>query len=263
MLPLAAAYVAAATLWAQPGKMEFDVASVKASTALGGATFGVGNGGASERNVTLKTLIAFAYKLQEFQVLGGPSWVGSDRFDIEARTAARGASPDQLRLMLQSLFAVRFQLKLHSETREEPIYALVVGKDGQKIKPSADQLSPEANGPAPEGAGPNRGGMRLGMGSLIGNAVELPFFVNMLSQRLDRLVVDRTNLTGRFDIRLQWTPEFDENALGPGGDPLPSAQTFGPSLFAAIEEQLGLKLEKAKGPVPVFVVDHAERPSEN
>jgi uncharacterized protein (TIGR03435 family) len=243
--------------------VQFDVASIKPTKANGGTTFGVGNGGGGGRNVTLKTLIGLAWRLQEFQISGGPAWVGSDRFDIEAKAEDRNADPDQLRLMLQSLLADRFQLKYHRETKESSVYALVVGKDGLKMKPSADQITPEVNGPAPRGAGPNHGAIRIGAGSLIGNAVTLPLFIRFLSQRLDRTIVDKTNLTGRFDIRLQWTPSAGENPLSPGGDALPPADSSGPSIFSAIQEQLGLKLESARGPVEMFVIDQVAKPSEN
>jgi uncharacterized protein (TIGR03435 family) len=243
--------------------VQFDVASIEPDKQNRGTTFGVGNGGASERNVTLKTMIALAWRLQEFQISGGPAWVGSNRFDIEAKAADRNSDPDQLRLMLQSLMADRFQLKFHRETKESSVYALVVGKDGLKMKPSADRITPEVNGPAPPGAGPNHGAIRVGAGSLIGNAVTLPLFTRFLSQKLDRAIVDRTNLTGRFDIRLQWTPSAGEQLLDPGGNPLPPTDSSGPSIFSAIQEQLGLKLESARGPVEMFVIDQVAKPSEN
>jgi uncharacterized protein (TIGR03435 family) len=244
---------------------EFEVASIKPSKPGTRTTFGVGNGGASEANVSLKALMAFAYRLQEYQILGGPSWVGSDRFDIEARAADRKADPDQLRLMLQSLFADRFKLALHRETKPSNVFALVVAKNGPKIKLSTDQFSPDANGPSPPGSGPGHGVIRMTFGNIIGNAVSISHFVSLLSQRLDRPVVDKTSLTGRFDIRLRWTPDVGENPLSPSGDPLPQAPTdpSAPSIFAAIQEQLGLKLEAAKGRVEFLVIDHVERPSEN
>ena len=242
--------------------VQFDVASIKPSKA--GATMaGVGNGGASERNVTVKMLIALAWRLQEFQISGGPGWMGSDRFDVEATAEDRNTDPDQLRLMLQSLLADRFQLKFHRETKESPVYALVVGKDRLKMKLSADQTSPEVNGPSPRGAGPNHGAIRIGAGSLIGNAVTIPLFTRFLSQKLDRAIIDRTNLAGRFDIQLQWTPGAGEQMLDPGGHALPPADSSGPSVFSTIQEQLGLKLESTRAPVEEFVIDRVAKPSEN
>ena len=243
----------------------FDVASIKSNKANNLAVlFGVGAGRGGGKNVTLKILIGLAYRLQQFQISGGPSWVSSDRFDVEGKTENRKADPDQLRLMLQSLLEDRFKLKLHRETKEASVYALVVGKDGSKIKLSSDQTSPDVNGPAPPGAGPNHGAINIGAGSLIGNAVTMALFTRFLSQRLDRSIIDKTNLTGRFDIQLQWTPGLGENPVSPAGYPLPPpADSSGLSIFTAIQEQLGLRLESTKGPVEVFVIDHVEQPSEN
>jgi uncharacterized protein (TIGR03435 family) len=252
--------------WAQtPSRPEFEVASIKINKIGGGTTFGAGNGGSGGRNVTLKALMAFAYRIQAYQILGGPSWVSSDRFDIEARAADRNSDPDQLRLMLQSLFEDRFQLRIHREMQLSNVYALVVGKKGSRLKSSLDQISPDVNGPSAPGAGPNRGVIRMVAGSMTGNAVPLSHVTSLLSNRLDRIVIDKTNLTGRFDLQLQWTPDIEENPLSPGGDPIPSAPAdpSRPSNFVAIQEQLGLKLEPQKAPIEVLIIDHVERPSEN
>jgi uncharacterized protein (TIGR03435 family) len=103
--------------------------------------------------------------------------------------------------------------------------------------------------------------MRIGRGSLVGNAVMLSLFTRLLSQRLDRTVVDKTNLDGRFDIQLYWTPDVGEVALDPGRNSLPPVNSSGPSIFAAIQEQLGLILETTKGPVDLIIIDHVEQPS--
>ena len=253
----------AATQSQTPTRPEFDVATIRPVKTLGGVSMGAGDGGASEHNVTLKNLMTVAYRIQDFQISGGPGWAGSDRFDVEAKAANPKAGPDQVRLMLQSLLEDRFELKLHRETKESSIYALAVDKGGLKMKLSADQTSATVNGPSPEGT-LNRGNIRIGNGSLIGNAVTMPLFVRMLSQRLDRTVVDMTNLTGRFDLRLQWTPDVGETPFSPGGDLLPpAADSSSPSIFAAIQEQLGLKLESQKGPVEMLVIDSVEKPSAN
>jgi uncharacterized protein (TIGR03435 family) len=241
----------------------FEVASIKPSKTNSGVTARVGNGQGGGRNVTLKMLVAAAYRVQEFQIVGGPGWIGSDRFDVEGKAENPRADPDQLRLMLQSLLEDRFQLKLHRENKEAPIYALVVAKDGPKINLAPDQTSPPVNGPAQQGAGPNRGAMRIGGGTLVGNAVTLSLFTRLLSQRLDRTVVDKTNLEGRFDIRLNWTPDVGEVVLDPGGNPLPPADATGPSIFTAIQEQLGLRLESIRGPVDLIIIDGVEKLSAN
>jgi uncharacterized protein (TIGR03435 family) len=248
---------------------EFAVTSVKPNRTGCCTSGGVGNGRGGGNNVTLKELMGFAYRLQQFQISGGPRWIDSDRFDIEGKSEDPKADFDQLRLMLRSLFEDRFKLKVHRETKESPAYSLVVGKDGPKIKLSRDQSSENVDGPAPPGAGPNHGAIRIGVGNLVGNAVTLSWFATMLSPRLDRLIIDHTSLAGRFDIRLQWTPSAAENLfLVPteiidmnGATVRPDAS--GPSIFSAIQEQLGLKLESAKAPVEVLVIDHVEKPSEN
>ena len=241
----------------------FEVASIKPSKTNSAVTAGVGHGQGGGRNITVKMLIALAYRVREFQIAGGPGWIGSDRFDVEGKAEDPRADPDQLRLMLQSLLEDRFQLKLHRQNKEAPIFALVVSKDGPKITLVPDQTSPTVNGPAQPEAGPNRGAMRIGRGSLVGNAVTLSLFAQLLSQRLDRTVVDKTHLDGRFDIQLHWTPDVGEAALDPGGNPLPPADSAGPSIFTAIQDQLGLKLESTKGPVDLVIIDHVEKPSAN
>jgi uncharacterized protein (TIGR03435 family) len=258
----------------QTARPEFAVASVKPNHTGCCTTYGAGNGGSGGKDVTLKMLIAFAYHLQQFQISGGPRWIGSDRFDVEGKAENSKADPEELRLMLQSLFEDRFKMKVHRETKLSPVYALVVGKGGPKIKLSRDQNSQDVNGPAPPGAGPNHGAIRIGVGNLVGNAVPLSWFATMLSQRMDRLIIDKTNLAGRFDIRLQWVPTPGENPFDQGGNRLPASiidmsgttvtlDSSGPSIFSAIQEQLGLKLESAKAPVDVLVIDHVEKPSEN
>ena len=248
---------------------EFAVTSVKPNHTGCCTSGGVGNGGGGGKNVTLKELIGFTYRIQQFQISGGPRWIGSDRYDIEGKAEDPKADFDQLRLMLQTLFEERFKLKVHRETKESPVYALVAGKGGPRIKLSSDQVSQDVNGPAPAGAGPNRGAIRIGVGNLVGNAVTISWFASMLSSRLDRLIMDKTNLSGRFDIRLKWTPSPGESLFGVPAEIIDMngvtvrLDPSGPSIFSAIQEQLGLKLESAKAPVDLLVIDRVERPSEN
>lgn len=236
----------------QPGepRPHFDAASIRPDAAYGGST--------------LKGLIAGAYQIQEFQISGGPGWAGSDRFDVNAKPDFPTISPDRRRLMMQSLLQDRFNLQLRREVKQASVYVLTVDKSGPKMKRSADQTSPSVDGPAPEGAGPNRGAVRIGLGSLIGNAAPMPLFVRLLSQRLGHIVIDQTNLTGRFDFQAQWTPDVGETPFSPSDIPLPApADNTATSVFTAIKEQLGLKLESAKIPVDFFIIDHAEKPSPN
>ncbi len=244
---------------------EFAVASVKRNNANCCVGYGLGDGKLHGNDVTLKTLIAWAYQVQQFQILGGSSWMAADRFDVEAKTDDQKADYAHLRLMLQSLLEDRFKVRLHRDTKELPIYSLVVAKGGPKIRLSPDQTAPDVNGPPPTGAGPNRGGLQAGAGMLIGNAIPLPQFATILSRTaLDRLAIDKTNLAGRFDFQLHWAPDTREPPIDPGGTtPSPASPSDYPSIFTAIQEQLGLKLESSRGPVEVLVIDHAERPGEN
>jgi uncharacterized protein (TIGR03435 family) len=142
--------------------------------------------------------------------------------------------------------ADRFQLKLHRETKDEPVYALVVGKSGTKLQQSSGN---EASGFR---------GLRIGRGQFTGSVATLEMLTTALANQVGRPVLDRTGLNGSFNFKLEWIPD-----AAPGGDaPSPSDST-GPSLFTALQEQLGLKLESARGPVEILVIDHVERPGEN
>jgi uncharacterized protein (TIGR03435 family) len=173
--------------------------------------------------------------------------------------------------MLQSLLIERCKLAVNHENKELPVYALVVAKGGVKMKKS-DFVPPDKpmSGPPPMGKnGTPTGGMirMTGRGSVESTGVEIPILVNVLSRSAGRMVIDKTGLTGRWDFKLTWTPEIPEG-LGPGGPGGPGGgspppEAAGPSLFTAIQEQLGLKLEPEKAPVDVLVIQHVEKPSEN
>jgi uncharacterized protein (TIGR03435 family) len=222
--------------FSQP-RLEFDVAAIKRSdpSHVGAQTYFAPGGKFVALTAPLKSLVCFAYRLREHQVAGGPAWFESEPFDVTAK-ADEHASYDQLRTMVQSLLADRFQLKFHRETKEQPIYALVVAKNGPKFQ---------------EVKAAGRGVGIGGQGRLNANGADMATFASALSGKLGRSVVDRTGLKGFYDFLLTWTPDEAQ------------ADTPGPSLFTAIQEQLGLKLESTKGPVEVLVVDRAERPSEN
>ncbi len=256
--------------------LTFEVASIKPSS---GDEHRVGiqmlpGGGLRVSGANLKFLLTFAYDVREFQITGGPGWINSDRYDILAKVASTGSdSPpadpekmtdammktarEQMQQRLQALFADRFQLTIHRETKEQQIYALVVGKNGPKLQASDTK----------DGAGPRR--MMMGRGQINGQGVELQMLTNQLSNQLGRPVLDRTGLTGHFDIKLEWTPDPGQSATSLGGAPPPGVEAppppnpNGPSIFTAIQEQLGLRLESQKGPVEMIVIDRMEKPSEN
>ncbi len=227
-------------------------------------------------NATLKFVLEFAYHMKDSQVSGLPGWAGSEHYDIDAKQddSAVGAQPklirdeegQQLRLMLQSMLADRFKLALHHETKDLPLYALVVAKNGPKLHESPQ--APEDAAPAgpPTSNGPSsRGNIRMtGRGELVLDTMGLDMFAEALSQQLGRLVVNKTGLTGKYDFTLKWTPDEGQGPMGgPAGDGAPPPDASGPSIFTALEEQIGLKLDSQKGPTDTIVIEHVERPSGN
>lgn len=203
-------------------------------------------------NLALRDLIQFAYAVPDSQILGGPTWLDSIMFDIDAKSdptvdaQLRALPTEQARhqkqLMVQALLVDRFQLKVHQETRQLPVYALVIAKDGPKFKPS------QINGTTID-----TGRARL---HIAGSDETMSIFARELAQVLGRVVVNQTGLSGRFDLTLRWTPD-DAAASASSSPDIP------PDIFTAIQEQLGLKLESTKGPVPVLVIDSIEKPSPN
>ena len=227
----------------------YDVVSVKPHKDIDGSMWWrSAPDGMSASGIHLENLIMSAYGLiVSDQIVGLPGWADSATFDIQAKMgddtfAALQKLPRKERyhqqdLMLQSLLADRFQLKIHHETRQLPVYDLVIAKDGLKMQP------------APAG---EHGSWSTDNGRFNGKAVPLDSFVFSLSNEVGRLVVNKTGLTGNYTIALKWTP-FDQQGQADSG----------PSIFAALEQQLGLKLVSAKGPVDTIVVDHVEKPSPN
>jgi uncharacterized protein (TIGR03435 family) len=229
--------------------------------------------GYSSSNVSLKMLVQSAYGIREDLISGAPSWADSARFDIDAKVAGpdvdalQKLSPEQRRLLLQPLLADRFKLKIHTETKQLPVYEIVLAKGGSKLK-EATAGDTYANGiKGPDGVG--RGGMmRFGPGQLTAQAVPMTSLTNMLSQQLHRTVLDKTGLTGKYDLELTWTPDQGADPMFKGPDGLPqradaAPDSSGPSIFTALQEQLGLKLLSSKGSVETIVIDHVEMPSEN
>jgi uncharacterized protein (TIGR03435 family) len=254
-------------LFAQP-KLAYEVTSVKPNNT-GGLAVRIGGapgGRFTASNVTPRQLILQAYGLQEFQLTGGPGWITSEHFDIEAKPEA-GITPtrEQTQEMLQSLLEDRFQLKVRRETRDLPVYTLNLAKGGSKLKLSADQtpLTPLAGPPPPPSANSvPRGMVRMAPGYLNGSAMPFAQFVRQLSGQLTRPVLDKTGLTSLYDFDFRWTPEHLPSQLPPGID-LPAVDPNGPSIFAALQEQLGLKLESTTGPVETLIIERIEKPTEN
>ena len=192
----------------QTTRLAFDVASIRPSKTNEGWFWDVTPGGRLvARNCTLKRLIVLAYRVQEYQVVGGPSWVSRDQFDIEARSDENvNPTSEQSRQMLRILLEERFRLKFRMETKNGPIYFLTAVKNGPPR--SADQSSPAQTGPAPDPDGRiPRGSMRMIQGSASGAAVPMSLLARFLAQTLGRPVIDKTGLAGLYDIDRRWTPD--------------------------------------------------------
>jgi uncharacterized protein (TIGR03435 family) len=306
----------------------FEVASVKPAEPQATGRISVGMRGGpgtpdpgqiTYTNVSLKNVLMNAYGVKGYQI-NGPKWLDSERFDIVAKIP-KGATKETFKLMLQNLLAERFKLALHHETKELPMYALVVGKGGPKLKESVDDGAtaagagpqggaagmggPRVMAPLPppggDGAGPVMGRMRVGadgmpqlppgMGKnglmimmmngrlrLVGNRQPVSALLDMLGDQLGRPVVDATELKANYDFTLDFAPEGMNGPMGmmpppppqhdggpSGGAPMASApDASGPTIFTALQEQLGLKLEQRKGPVDLLVIDRMEKvPTEN
>lgn len=276
---------------------KFEVASIKPDGKEDNkASMFMSPGGRFSTNgVPVRMLIEFAYHLKsDDQIVGAPSWVNTEKFDIEAKADdatvqnMRKVSFDkagaQMRLMVQSLLADRFNLKVSPETQQRPVYALVVAKNGPKLTPTKlPPLGPiGASSPGPRAPR----GVRMRPGELTCMAVSTGFLADVLSRQPElggRVVVDETGLKGSYDFTLKFTPEFQRGPMGvgagPGGagvgpgasvtenaptaGPGPVINSYGPSIFTALQQQLGLRLKPAKGPVEVLVIDHIEPPTPN
>jgi uncharacterized protein (TIGR03435 family) len=219
----------------------FEVASIKANTS--GAGGGIvrpmpGNQVYMAQNMPLLAIMTVAYTVTNRQISGGPDWIGTERWDLNAK-ADRSYPTETLRVMLQKLLEERFQLKLRREPREMPVWELVVDKGGPKM-PKHDPADLDRG---PMGPGPNGRGMS-------GKNLPMSYLAFSLSRMLDRNVVDKTGLDGSWDVTLDFVRERDPNQDGP-------------SVFTAVREQLGLRLVPARGPVEHLVIESAERPSAN
>ena len=229
---------------AQQSPSTFDAASIKPNkSASGSSSWNSRPGYLLMRNQTLIACMAIAYQLKADQITGGPKWVDSDRFDIEARAVGPAKDPE-LFVMLQALLADRFQLKFHRDGRKPRSgYGLVVGKNGLKIRPVD--------------AGPQRS--NSSGGRLLAERVSMDKLAETLAIILRAPVSNVTNTSGVFSFELEWSPEATRLSTSPEAGETPT----GPSLFSVLQDHLGLKLEARKESVELLVIDQAERPSEN
>ena len=227
-------------------------------------------------NMPLRALITFAYQLQPFQLVEDPGWIRNETFDIVAKMEGDpppvmpGSGPDPHMVAMRTLLAERFNLAVHRETRQMDIYELVLarpdGKLGPALKPTtqdcAAMMAAARGGPPPGPApGPNSPvvcGIRGLPGRLVAGAMPMALLASNLSGQVQRIVIDRTGLSGGWDFEITFAPERPLNP--PPGVEFPAADPNAPSLFTAMQEQLGLKLQSTKGPVEVLVVERVEQP---
>ena len=262
-------------------KPKFEVASVRENTNNDGKIMiGIQPGGRFNAvNVPLWDLIRQAYAVQRSQLVGAPGWTETARFDIVAKAEGDiaptrpGSPPGPITFMLQDLLEERFKLRAHRETREMPIYALTLARSDRKLgaglRPSTiDCAAMRGRGARiglPPGAPPAgerpQCGMRMAPNQVIAGGLPLAQLLPVLSQLTQRVVIDRTGLEGNFDIDLTFTPDRMPQGPPPAGVQIPSFDPNGPSLFTAVQEQLGLKLESERAPIEVLVIDHVERPT--
>jgi uncharacterized protein (TIGR03435 family) len=275
-----------ASVAAQQPAPAFDAASIKPDTSGGQrGTIAMLRGRYTASNVTLRELILNAYDLDDFQLSGGPAWIASDRFDIVATIPADATTVQPL---LRTLLADRFKLTTHTEQRDGPAYALVVSRKdgalGPQIHPAKADCAPSdtssttveekaAKGKTKEAAGTATAPRRAGgdkpacafvaaPGKISATGMTMAMLAGSLAESLKRPVADRTNADGAFELRLTWTPDQAPTATGKNAKPQ-KVDPNGPSLFSALQEQLGLKLDATRAPSPVLVIDRAEHPSAN
>ena len=276
----------AVTIAQQAAAPAFEVASVKSNKSgeMGARIQRQPGGRFNAINMPLRDLIMFSYQVRPFQIEGAPDWIGPARYDIVAKAESEfpltgpGGPPPPDMLMLRTLLADRFKLVVHFETKEVPIYALTVarsdGRLGPLLTPSTTDcvaLMKAAMGarggpqppPPPGPDGRIQCGMMIGPGRLTAGSIPLSEFVNALGILTQRTVVDRTGLTGNYDALMTFQAEQLPGPGGALGPPPPQSDVNAPSLFTAVQEQLGLKLESTRGPVQMLVIDRVEPPTED
>lgn len=239
----------------RPGFDAFEVASIKSDPNPAGRFIRMQSATQfTVHNHTVRTLLAAAYNLSPNEILGGPTLVDADNWAIVARTPAPRPTLEQQMAMLRQLLADRFQVRFHREPKEMAIYTLTAAKGGAKLKPTT--LNPDAN---PAGPPPLTFVVTLPVLKLAARYASMDDLASLLQRALEQPVADQTGLTGRYDFDMEFTP--DETLYAGAFQGAEDASKLG--LLAALRDQLGLKLNAAKGPVSALVIDHAERPSEN
>ncbi len=233
----------------------FDVAAIKLNTSgSNGVSMRTQHGRLTVENAPLFQIIQSAFQVKEFQISGGPGWIMSERYNIDARMEKDDISDRDLWLSLQPLLTDRFHLKFHRESKTMPVFSLVVAKGGSKFQPHKEGT---------DGKDQQRLGVSIGSGKgkLTAAKTTMAQFADSLGHQVDRIVVDNTGLKGEYDFTVEWSPDNHEGSIVSAVEE--KVGLTGLSIFEALPEQLGLKLESAKGPVQVIVIDSVQKPSGN
>jgi uncharacterized protein (TIGR03435 family) len=284
LVPIAIAYAVAVAAAQAPPSTEGPqyVASIKPPAPdFPGSRMMMQPGGITAQNIPVQMLLRQAFQVQADQIVGAPEWLQTARFDINVRIEGT-PGPGVMPAVIRALLADRFKLTMHRETREMPVYALMLarsdGRLGPQLKPSTLDCSQAGRGrggpgpgappppPGPPPPGERRCGGWGGLGTLAVGGMPMTQLLPQLSQMTSRTVVDRTGLTGNYDFDLAWAPDPGQLPQGPpppGVPALPAIDPNAQSLFTALQEQLGLKLEPQRAPVEVVVIDRIERPTED
>jgi uncharacterized protein (TIGR03435 family) len=259
--PVIAQQPAAAT--PQPAIPVYDAVSIHPHSALdNNISFNTRPGSFAATNATLKQLISFAWGIREDLISGLPGWADTAHFDVTAKVsdfdpaAFKNLTREQHEAMLRPVLTDRFHVKAHTEIKTLAVFNLILTRDGPKFKKNPPPVE-DPDHPTPN-AQQSRGNITINNNDLTATAVPLTMLSEVLSGQLNHTVIDKTGLTGDYDLKLKWTPDEDSNNTAENG-----AADRPPDLFTALQEQLGLKLDSAKGPVTTLVVDHAEQPSPN
>jgi uncharacterized protein (TIGR03435 family) len=251
--------------------LAFDVASIKPnhSGAVGEQVrFYPPSGRVTMTNVTVRRLIQQAYQLQDQQISGGPGWITSEHFDVIANSEATNLSPMDRWAMVRALLADRFKLKMHTEPREQSVFGLILARRDGRLGEHLKAVTPDCSAPtAPRTtpidlSAPNQCGVLMGgPGRMNFRGVTMEVIAAQLSSRVGRSVVDRTGLEGRYDLDVEFSPQpLRADSADPASADRPASD--GPSIYTAIQEQLGLKLDSQKSSVDVTVIDSIEKPVE-
>jgi uncharacterized protein (TIGR03435 family) len=271
MKPILVGILFVLAAFGQSSPQGFDVVSIKPSDPSAQMVhIGISQSGSFEaKGVDLKTLLMMAYDVRGFQISGGPGWAGTDRYDIVTKDMAGSPSEEALKTMndaqrnefrdrlmgkVRLLMADRFQLKIHRESKELTVYALVVAKGGSKLEAVTDDDIHDG--------GLNAGRAADGKTAIVGKNLQMENLVRYLAGQVGRDVLDKTGLTGKYNFKFSFSPDLNRPPDIAAPD-APRADTSGPSIFTALQEQLGLRLDTQKAPVEIIVIDSVQKPSDN